>query len=255
MNLKTKLIILVDFLLFLSFLSSIYLGKLSPVAQILAASGPAILSLSPNSGNFTKDQTFEINVLLNTGDKPVVAVDVSLTFDSSKLQVQSVTPGSLFQNQIVLKNETSNSKILLSLGSFTPFTGSGTYGTIKFLAAGIGDAQISFDTASSKVTQQGGGNILGNTINSSYKIIDSTITPSPTLSITPGGPTPTPTVIPSTTPIPTPPPHPCQQKAIYGDYDCNDRVDEMDFAAWEKDFLVIKTSFSYFEYWRRSFYK
>ncbi|MBM3209452.1 hypothetical protein FJZ40_04140, partial [Candidatus Shapirobacteria bacterium] len=79
MNLKTKLIILVDFLLFLSFLSSIYLGKLSPVAQILAASGPAILSLSPNSGNFTKDQTFEINVLLNTGDKPVVAVDVSLT--------------------------------------------------------------------------------------------------------------------------------------------------------------------------------
>ncbi|MBM3284067.1 peptidase S8 [Candidatus Gottesmanbacteria bacterium] len=94
-----------------------------------------------------------------------------------------------------------------------------------------------------------------------------TNTPAPTATpggptATPGGPTLTPTVIPSPTPIrisptpiPSPPPHPCREKAIIGDYDCNGVVDEADYSAWRKDFQTYQTTFSYFEYWRRAFYK
>lgn len=188
MNLRKRLIIGIGFLLFLIFttFAAVYLVKKPQNIQKKATGGPASLSLSPSSGNFPKDQTFDINILLNTGDKPVVGVDVSLTFESTKLQAQSVTPGSLFQGQIVFKNEISNGKILLSLGSFTPFTGSGVYGTIRFLAAGTGDTQVLFDAISTKVAQQGGGNILGQTINGSYTISESTIptaTPGPSSKI------------------------------------------------------------------------
>lgn len=89
-------------------------------------------------------------------------------------------------------------------------------------------------------------------------------TNTPTPSVTPGGPTVTPTRVPSptitspagpsSTPKPTPA-HPCSEKAKNGDYDCNGKVDETDFTQWLKDFLGDQTILSFFEYWRRAFYK
>lgn len=216
---------------------SVYLAAQHQIIQKTAAAGPAILSLSPNTGSYNKNQNFDINILLNTGDKPVVGIDVSLTFDPAILQIQAVNPGSLFQNQIVFKNETSNNRILLSLGSFTPFTGSGTYGTIKFLATGIGNTQVGFDTTSTKIAQQGGGDILGETIGGSYVITESvspTSTPtSPLLTSTPS----------------------CLAERNQGDYDCNGQVNEDDYKAWLADYKEGKTVLSYYEYWRRAFYR
>lgn len=203
-----RVIIALGLLLFLIFtiFFTVYLAKQRQIVQKEAVGGPAILSLSPNAGTYTKDQTFDVKIFLNTDDKPVVGVDVSLTFDSEKLQVQSVTPGTFFQEgQIVFKNEVKENKILLSLGSFAPVAGGGIYGTISFLATKVGDVQVEFDpTPHCKVVEQGGGDILGNTINGSYTITESA-TPTPTLTPIPTPtPTPTPTATPTATPIPPP---------------------------------------------------
>jgi len=92
-----------------------------------------------------------------------------LTFDPLMIKIESVQPGSLFQSQIIFKNEVANDKILLSLGSFTPFTGTGIYGTVAFIPLKTGNSSLSFNPSpESKISQQGGGNILEITKNGTY---------------------------------------------------------------------------------------
>ena len=277
MNLKQfaenrKLIVSFAILLFLSggIFVATYLTKQPQLLQKEATGQGVVLSLSPKTGSYSKGEEFIVEILLDTDDKPVVGVDVSLSFDKEKLQVKSIVPGSLFQDQIVFKNEIKDNKILLSLGSFTPFTGNGVYGTVRFQAIEVGEAIIAFNqTPETKVAQEDDGNILDQTINGSYTIIETgsstpTLTPTPTLVLT-GTPTPTPTptptisltptpsltLTPTQTPIPTPN---CPEQAEKGDYDCNGEVDEQDFEAWRNDYLEGKTTLPLFEYWRRAFF-
>jgi len=208
-SLNKKLLIVVGAFALLS-VGLLVALKLTQEPQIIekeALETPASLSLSPSSGAYNKDQQFAVNIFLNTGGRNIVGVDVSLSFDSEKLQVQEVAPGSLFENQIVFKNEVGDNKILLSLGSFTPYTGSGVYGTIQFLGKAIGSASVSFDSSPySKVSEQGAGNILGETSGGSYEITETavTFTPTPTGQITPTlTPTPSLTLAPTLTLTPT----------------------------------------------------
>jgi len=134
------------------------------------ASAPqASLSLLPETGKFPLGQSQTAQIMLNTGERPVVGVDASLTFDPSMIKIESVQPGSLFQGQIVFKNEVANNKILLSLGSFTPFMGTGVYGTITFSPVRGGKSALSFNSSpESKIAQQAGGNILEKVKNGNY---------------------------------------------------------------------------------------
>jgi len=133
------------------------------------ASASASLSLLPETGKFPFGQSQTAQIMLDTGERAVVGVDASLTFDPSMIKIESVQPGSLFQGQIVFKNEVANNKILLSLGSFTPFTGTGVYGTITFRAIRGGKSVLIFNPSpESKIAQQGGGNILAEVKNSGY---------------------------------------------------------------------------------------
>lgn len=75
-----------------------------------------------------------------------------------------------------------------------------------------------------------------------------TLTPTLTPTTTPGA-----TLTPTLTPSPTPPPCLDRQKA--GDYDCSGVVNMNDYEKWQSDFLSGKTTFSFFEYWRRAFYQ
>ncbi|MBL7159232.1 hypothetical protein ISS85_02055 [Candidatus Microgenomates bacterium] len=237
-----RLIISLAIFLFLigGILVTTHLAKQPQLIQKEAAGGEVVLSLSPETGSYIMGEEFNVDILLNTDNKPVVAVDISLTFDPTKLQVQSVTPGSFFQDQIVFKNEIGDGKILLSLGSFTPFTGSGIYGTISFLALEVGDTQMVFDeTPHTKVAQQGGGDVLGETTSGSYTITE-LLSPTPTEGFTP-------------TQTPTPTPN-CLEQTKMGDYNCDGAVNLHDFETWKNDYLEAKTDLSFFEYWRRAFY-
>lgn len=84
----------------------------------------------------------------------------------------------------------------------------------------------------------------------------STSTPTniPTNTITPTL-TPTITLTPTpTSPLPTPTPS-CLQEKYQGDYDCKNGVTKDDFDAWFADYKEEKTTLSYYEYWRRAFYR
>ena len=196
-------------LLLISLLAVLRLTQRPQIIEKEAVETPASLSLSPSSGTFNKDGQFAINIFLNTGGKNVVGVDVSLSFDSEKLQVQEVQPGSLFESQIVFKNEVNGSKILLSLGSFSPYNGSGNYGTIQFLAKTLGTASVAFDPSpQTKVSEEEtAANLLGQVANGTYEIIETAAeaTPTPTQEATAPTSTPVPTAtsIPTNTPIPT----------------------------------------------------
>jgi|GEM_PF-6184198 len=186
--------------LLVGLLVTLELTQRRQIVQKKAVEATASLSLSPSSGSYNKGQQFAVNIFLDTGGKNVVGVDVSLNFDAEKLQATQVTPGNVFQGQIIFKNEVSGNKILLSLGSFTPYSGSGVYGTIQFTGKAVGSAAVSFDPSpSSKVSGQGTGDILGQVASSSYEITEAVSTPTPTptqISI----PTPTSSPVPSSTP-------------------------------------------------------
>jgi len=144
------------------------------VVQKKAAVQPASLSLLPETAKFPLGQSQTAQIMLNTGERAVVGVDASLTFDPSMIKIESVQPGSLFQGQIVFKNEVANNKILLSLGSFTPFNGSGVYGTLKFAPLKAGTASLNFNPyPESKIAPQGGGNILEAVKNGAYSFTNS----------------------------------------------------------------------------------
>lgn len=46
--------------------------------------------------------------------------------------------------------------------------------------------------------------------------------------------------------------HPCREKALIGDYDCNNTVNVEDFNKWKTDFGNNLSDLSYFEFWRRA---
>jgi len=75
------------------------------------------------------------------------------------------------------------------------------------------------------------------------------VTGTPTPTVTPGGPTATPTPTGQVTPTATPTPRPCP---LNGDYNQDEKVDDLDFEAWKTDFLAGHASLSCFEYWRRN---
>lgn len=72
-----------------------------------------------------------------------------------------------------------------------------------------------------------------------------------------GGVTSTPTPSPTTSPNVTSSPTPttvltCSARQKTGDYDCNGTVNTSDYDNWKADFLLNKSTLSFFEYWRRA---
>lgn len=241
MNKRLIISVALSVFLIVAVFLTVYLLKQRQELRREAAAGPASLSLLPASGEYNPEETFSINIFLDDGGKKVAGADVSLTFDSEKLSVEAVTPGSLFDDpdtandeQIVLKNEVVGNKILLSLGSIDPqtgasyFAGSGVYGTVRFLAKELGGASVIIDeTPYSKVAEVGGEDILGETSDGSYTIAAApTPTPTPTPSPTP---TPTPTVGPTPTITPTPTPTPTPGP-VSGDLNGDGEVNILDFS-------------------------
>lgn len=198
MNKRLIITLAISIFLILAIFLTVNLLKQRQELRKGAVGGPASLSLSPASGTYNVGEAFDINIFLNDGGKKVAGSDVSLTFDSSKLSVETVTPGALFDDpsttnneQVILKNEVSGNKVLLSMGSLDPqtgtsyFAGSGVYGTVRLLAKEIGDVLVTIDkTPYSKIAEVGGGDILGDTFNGSYTITE-VVTPTPTPSPTP----------------------------------------------------------------------
>lgn len=143
-------------------------GNLDPRKK--AASEGASFSFDPTSGTIVRGAEVEIKILINTNGKTIVGGDSVISFDNTifsvvdqqldKAGVQT-QPGSFFDKPLALANKVEGNKIYLSINSFTPFKGSGVFGTIKLQAKKNGKATLKFVDGETKITEQGSAqNIL-----------------------------------------------------------------------------------------------
>jgi hypothetical protein len=177
------------------------------------AAPASTLSLQPSNNTPQIDQTFTVNVDINTGTNTVIGTELHITFDKTKLEATAAAPGDFFvgpqEAQKNLDNDAGEVTYTLYLptGS-SPKTGSGTVAILTFKALAAGDADIAFKNPDTIIggTGEGGQNVLVSATDSSVTVQSAGGNPTPTPTTDPGGnPTPTPTTASSnTTATPTP---------------------------------------------------
>lgn len=146
------------------------------------------LSLSPSSGNYSVNDTFNVTVNVDSGSEVVGGVDGVGTYDSSKLELISTTKSSS-----MVFNETDgggNCFINSSAGagkfSFTCYTNdalantavNGSLVVLNFKAKAVGTAAVSFTCANGstidsniiKTSTSGDVIVCGENVNGSYTI-------------------------------------------------------------------------------------
>ncbi|HEX5430313.1 MAG TPA: Ig-like domain-containing protein [Patescibacteria group bacterium] len=170
-------------------------NNLRQEVSIAHAQTTATLALSPTSGTFALDQTFTVNINLNTGGNPADGVDIySLHFNPSILQVQDsvsgttgvqIAPGTTLPNTVIntVDNTAGTVQFSQSTSGGSSFTGSGTLATITFKAIASGTSAVTMDftpgsTSDTNVGYQGTDK-LSSVTNASFKV-DTT---KPTVSI------------------------------------------------------------------------
>lgn len=125
------------FLLFALFLTSSQVQKTAQRQELRARAAPATtLSFSPASLIVAPNQTFTLNILINTDTNQVTATEVRVAFDNTKLQAQSLTAGT-FLPVVLLPGsiDQTQGKASITLGSGTsPKQGSGILATMVFRA-------------------------------------------------------------------------------------------------------------------------
>src|SRR3989344_6429362 len=116
------------------------------ILPIFTAAQAATLQFNPSSINKKVGETFELEVVVDAGDKEVLSVDALVDFDGNILEVQSITDGTYLD--IGQKDFKSTGKAYIAgvvPGPGVTVTGKGTLAKILFKAKSSGRATITFD--------------------------------------------------------------------------------------------------------------
>ncbi|MCX6759230.1 MAG: cohesin domain-containing protein [Candidatus Nealsonbacteria bacterium] len=157
----------------LAFLFNFYLP-----APVKAAG--ASLNLSPSTGTYVVGSNFSVKAKVDSGGNVINAAEAVLNFNTSELEVVSVSKtGSIF-TLWTTEPAFSNSTGIISFGGGTPQNFSGTAGTIitiTFKAKVVGTAKVNFSSGSVLAADFKGTNVLTSLISGSYTITPTIITP------------------------------------------------------------------------------
>lgn len=128
------------------------------------AAATATLSFTPNQGEYAVDSTFDISLMLNTGDQAINAVEIGVTFPADKLQVVSPVAGSSFVSFWIAGPSYSNSNGTITLQGGLPTPGiktsAGVVSTVKFRAKSAGKATIKYSATSRVLANDGSGSAV-----------------------------------------------------------------------------------------------
>lgn len=119
------------------------------------------LTLSPNPVEVSPGQQGTVDVMIDTSDNKVTAVQLELVYDPLVMSSIKVTPGVLFPNSIVLinKNDTTTGRMTYAFGiqpNQPTVSGKGSAATITFIARGTVGEQSSITLLpTTLVTAQG----------------------------------------------------------------------------------------------------
>lgn len=161
----------------LFFLAIFFFLRLSLPKSVLAAS----LSFSPSQGSHSLNESFSVNVILNTNTAQVDGVDALINFDATKLQVSSATLGTLFTNKLTESASGGTITFRATSAAGSPFVGSGTLATIVFKGISQGTANVNFNftpgsTVDSNVASAG-SDVLSSVGSASFTISAATAAP------------------------------------------------------------------------------
>lgn len=158
-----------------------------PVTAFAAAS----LSLSPATATKAVNDTFNVDIILDTGGEAVSGATAILIYDTTKLSITTgsqITAGAIFSNPLTNTVNASTGEIRFDSGSLgTAYTGRGTMATISFRALAAGNAAVNFTFNPSSTTNtslvaaaSSPTNILTTVNNGVYTIGTTTIPTTPT---------------------------------------------------------------------------
>lgn len=124
---------IIALLIFLAIPISVFLVKQSQELRKRAAPATT-LALSPTNLSKKVGEVFSLEVTIDTGDNQVVAVELHLVFDPTKLEVQTITNGPLFPNVLASGVvEQGIASIAVGTSSATvPAKGSGIAAVVRF---------------------------------------------------------------------------------------------------------------------------
>ncbi len=139
-------------------------------------------SVTPATGTYAKGQTFTATVRVNPQGKNVNAVEATLTFDTSKLSVVSVSKTgsafSLWTTEPTFSN--TQGTIQFGGGSPTPFSAPSVLAVVTFRATNEGDAKVDFKTASILAADGLGTDVYSGSVKATYTVsADTAPTPKP----------------------------------------------------------------------------
>lgn len=154
------------------------------------------LSLAPASLTKKIDDTFSLEVTLDSGENQIVAAELHLTFDPTKLEVQSITNGPLFPN-ILASGTIENGAVSIAVGAADakqPVTGTGTVAVIKMKAIAATDVPTSIKFSPNTFVGglgEGASNVLVGSTPATITIggqqAQTALTPTPTLPVSQEG--------------------------------------------------------------------
>lgn len=169
----------------------------------------ADVAISPASGQYSSGQTFTAVVQAIPNGDSINAVEATLSFDSSVLQVVSVSKDgsafSLWTTEPTFSN--SGGTVTFGGGSPTPFSSNSNLVNITFRVIGTeGSGSVNFSSVSVLAADGRGTDVYENSTGGTYTIATAAVAPEPE-------PTPTPT------PTPTPEPEAEEEDATitFGD--------------------------------------
>lgn len=107
-------------------------------AALVGDTSKATLSISPQSGSFNVNDTFKLNIYVNTNNQNINAVTAHLNYDKTHFQAVSIdTTGSVFNMIAETKIDSSGGKIRITVGIPAPGnvnTSSGLVAAVTFKA-------------------------------------------------------------------------------------------------------------------------
>ncbi len=128
----------------------VFLGVFSPL--VFAQTTNPHLSFSPSTTTVTVGETFDVDVLVDTGGQAVDGVDAIISYDQDLLEAVSVTAGSFLSTTTNSLATAGKIKIYGVAESGSPKTGTGTLATITLRAKSAGEATLTFDCQSGVTT-------------------------------------------------------------------------------------------------------
>ncbi len=136
-------------------------------------------TINPQQVTVAPGGTFTVNVDMNTNNFLVSAAEVHLTFDPTKISVQSLQLGTMLPVALVPAT-IANGEVSFTVGAqpTTPATGSGTLATITFQAVSASTSTVSFANTTQVAAIGQTGNMVG-VLTPSQVTVAATVNPTP----------------------------------------------------------------------------